>query len=68
MTHRWISSYQGATTHSQADRTVTARYSAFLFITQFFIFSLIGVIIQLGPSLPPGPACSLTDFTVQPSN
>ncbi|KAM0747717.1 DUF221-domain-containing protein [Meredithblackwellia eburnea MCA 4105] len=44
---RWISSYQGATTHSHSDRVVAARYSAFLFISQFFIFSLIGVIIQL---------------------
>ena len=44
---RWLASYQGATTHSQSDRVVTARYSAFLIITQFFIFSLIGVIIQL---------------------
>ncbi|GAA5905515.1 hypothetical protein JCM6882_004773 [Rhodosporidiobolus microsporus] len=44
---RWIASLQGATTHSQADRTVLARYSAFLFITQFIIFSLLGVIVQI---------------------
>jgi hypothetical protein len=45
---RWIASLQGATTHSQSDRIVTARYSAFLFITQFFIFSLLGVAVQVG--------------------
>ncbi|BGP27561.1 DUF221 domain containing protein [Rhodotorula toruloides] len=44
---RWIASLQGATTHSQSDRIVTARYSAFLFITQFIIFSLLGVIVQV---------------------
>ncbi|GAA6005269.1 uncharacterized protein JCM10292_005362 [Rhodotorula paludigena] len=44
---RWIASLQGATTHSQSDRIVTARYSAFLFITQFIIFSLLGVIFQI---------------------
>ncbi|GAA5992952.1 hypothetical protein JCM5350_003057 [Sporobolomyces pararoseus] len=44
---RWIASLQGATTHSQSDRIVTARYSAFLFITQFIIFSLLGVAVQI---------------------
>lgn len=44
---RKITSYQGALTHSQADRTVTARYSAFLLITQFFVFSLFGVAFQI---------------------
>ncbi|GAA6054809.1 hypothetical protein JCM3770_007445 [Rhodotorula araucariae] len=44
---RWIASMQGATTHSQSDRIVTAHYSAFLFITQFFIFSLLGVLVQI---------------------
>ncbi|GAA5973539.1 hypothetical protein JCM11641_007107 [Rhodosporidiobolus odoratus] len=44
---RWIASLQGATTHSQSDRIVTARYSAFLFITQFIIFSLLGVVVQI---------------------
>ncbi|BGP43319.1 hypothetical protein JCM10450v2_007469 [Rhodotorula kratochvilovae] len=44
---RWIASLQGATTHSQSDRIVTARYSAFLFITQFIIFSLLGVLVQI---------------------
>ncbi|KAI5480148.1 hypothetical protein MNV49_001808 [Pseudohyphozyma bogoriensis] len=44
---RWISKGQGATTHSQNDRQVTARYSAFLIITQFFIFSVIGVIVNV---------------------
>lgn len=47
---RWVASLQGATTHSQSDRIVTARYSAFLFITQFIIFSLLGVIVQIGGS------------------
>lgn len=44
---RWIATYQGATTLSQTDRVVTARYSAFLFISQFFIFSLLGVLVQV---------------------
>ncbi|GAA5989842.1 hypothetical protein JCM10908_002342 [Rhodotorula pacifica] len=44
---RWIASLQGTTTHTQADRIVTARYSAFLFITQFIIFSLLGVLVQI---------------------
>lgn len=48
--NRWIASLQGATTHSQSDRIVTARYSAFLLITQFIIFSLLGVIVQIGKS------------------
>ncbi|KAK4049970.1 hypothetical protein OIV83_003794 [Microbotryomycetes sp. JL201] len=48
---RWIASLQGSTTHSQSDRIVTARYSAFLFITQFIIFSLLGVLIQIGMKL-----------------
>lgn len=43
----WIASLQGTTTHTQADRIVTARYSAFLFITQFIIFSLLGVLVQI---------------------
>lgn len=53
---RWIASLQGATTHSQADRIVTARYSAFLFITQFFIFSVLGVAVQIG-RLHPVSSC-----------
>jgi hypothetical protein len=48
LVNSWIASLQGATTHSQSDRIVTARYSAFLFITQFIIFSLLGVIVQVG--------------------
>ncbi|BGP19976.1 hypothetical protein JCM10213_006753 [Rhodosporidiobolus nylandii] len=44
---RWISGLQGATTHSQADRLLLARLSAFLFITQFIIFSLLGVVVQI---------------------
>lgn len=48
---RWIASLQGCATHSQADRIVTARYSAFLFITQFFIFSVLGVAVQIAMKL-----------------
>lgn len=48
LARRWIASLQGCATHSQADRIVTARYSAFLFITQFFIFSVLGVAVQIG--------------------
>lgn len=44
---RWIATFQGATTHSQLDRIVTGRYAAFLFITQFFIFSLLGVFFNV---------------------
>ncbi|GAA6040001.1 hypothetical protein JCM8097_002661 [Rhodosporidiobolus ruineniae] len=44
---RWIAALQGATTHSQSDRTVTARYSAFLLITQFVIFVLLGTVVLL---------------------
>ncbi|KAG8768164.1 hypothetical protein FRC12_005735, partial [Ceratobasidium sp. 428] len=40
---RKISTYQGAITHSRLDRAVVARYFAFLIISQFFIFSLLGV-------------------------
>ncbi|QRV98162.1 hypothetical protein RhiJN_26181 [Ceratobasidium sp. AG-Ba] len=40
---RKISAYQGAITHSRLDRAVVARYFAFLIISQFFIFSLLGV-------------------------
>lgn len=55
--YSWIASLQGTTTHTQADRIVTARYSAFLFITQFIIFSLLGVLVQIseleGKAEPP---------------
>ncbi|CAE6359927.1 unnamed protein product [Rhizoctonia solani] len=44
---RKISEYQGAITHSRLDRAVVARYFAFLIISQFFIFSLLGVGFQL---------------------
>ncbi|KAG8712230.1 hypothetical protein FRC08_014855 [Ceratobasidium sp. 394] len=43
---RKISAYQGAITHSRLDRAVVARYFAFLIISQFFIFSLLGVAFQ----------------------
>lgn len=46
----WIAGLMGATTHSQSDRIVTGRYSAFLIITQFIIFSLLGVLVQIGQS------------------
>ncbi|KAF9650988.1 DUF221-domain-containing protein [Thelephora ganbajun] len=41
---RWLSKYQGATTHSRLDRAVIARYYGFLVISQLIIFTLIGVI------------------------
>lgn len=41
---RWLSRYQGATTHSKLDRSVIARYFAFLVISQLVIFTLIGVV------------------------
>lgn len=44
----WIAGLMGATTHSQSDRIVTGRYSAFLIITQFIIFSMLGVLVQIG--------------------
>ncbi|KEP52413.1 tranport-associated late exocytosis protein [Rhizoctonia solani 123E] len=44
---RKISEYQGAVTHSRLDRAVVARYFAFLIISQFFIFSLLGVGFQI---------------------
>ncbi|KAJ1306005.1 hypothetical protein OPQ81_010720 [Rhizoctonia solani] len=44
---RKISEYQGAITHSRLDRAVVARYFAFLIISQFFIFSLLGVGFQI---------------------
>lgn len=43
---RKISAYQGAITHSRLDRAVVARYFAFMIISQFFIFSLLGVAFQ----------------------
>ncbi|TFY80097.1 hypothetical protein EWM64_g3912 [Hericium alpestre] len=46
ITMRWLSAYQGATTHSRLDRAVLARYFAFLVISQLVIFTLIGVIFN----------------------
>ena len=46
ITMRWLSQYQGATTHSRLDRAVLARYFAFLVISQLIIFTLIGVIFS----------------------
>lgn len=43
---RWLSRFQGAVTRSRLDRAVIARYFAFLVISQLFIFTLIGVIIN----------------------
>ncbi|KAI0919073.1 hypothetical protein AcW1_003454 [Taiwanofungus camphoratus] len=43
---RWLTKYQGAYTHSRLDRAVTARYFAFLVISQLIIFTLIGVIFN----------------------
>jgi Domain of unknown function DUF221. len=36
----------GALTHSKLDRSVVARYFAFLVISQLVIFTLIGVIFS----------------------
>ena len=47
---RWLARYQGAISRSRLDRAVTARYFAFLVISQLFIFTLIGVIISAYPS------------------
>lgn len=44
---RWLSKYQGATTHSRLDRAVIARYYGFLVISQLIIFTLIGVIFSV---------------------
>lgn len=41
---RKISKYQGAMTKSRLDRAVIARYFAFMIISNFLIFSLIGVV------------------------
>lgn len=41
---RRLSKYQGATTRSRLDRAVMARYFAFLIISNFIIFSLLGVV------------------------
>ncbi|KAH7102259.1 DUF221-domain-containing protein [Auriculariales sp. MPI-PUGE-AT-0066] len=43
---RWLSRYQGSTTHTRLDRAVVARYFAFLVISQLIVFSLIGVIFN----------------------
>ncbi|PSR72720.1 hypothetical protein PHLCEN_2v11415 [Hermanssonia centrifuga] len=43
---RWLSQYQGATTHSRLDRAVIARYFAFLVISQLVVFTLIGVMFN----------------------
>ncbi|EJD08059.1 DUF221-domain-containing protein [Fomitiporia mediterranea MF3/22] len=43
---RWLSRFQGAVTRSRLDRAVIARYFAFLVISQLFIFTLIGVVIN----------------------
>ena len=47
---RWLSKYQGATTHSRLDRAVIARYYGFLVISQLIIFTLIGVIFSAYPT------------------
>ncbi|THH04318.1 hypothetical protein EW145_g5613 [Phellinidium pouzarii] len=43
---RRLTRFQGAITRSRLDRAVVARYFAFLIISQLFIFTLIGVIIN----------------------
>ena len=49
---RWLSRYQGATTHSRLDRAVIARYYGFLVISQLIIFTLIGVIFSMHTAKP----------------
>lgn len=46
ITMRWLSRYMGVSTHSRLDRTVLARYFAFLIISQLIVFTLIGVIFS----------------------
>ncbi|KZT69635.1 DUF221-domain-containing protein [Daedalea quercina L-15889] len=43
---RWLTKYMGASTHSRLDRSVVARYFAFLVISQLIIFTLIGVLFN----------------------
>ncbi|KAF9529713.1 hypothetical protein CPB83DRAFT_852038 [Crepidotus variabilis] len=43
---RWLGKYMGSLTHSKLDRSVVARYFAFLIISQLIIFTLIGVVFQ----------------------
>lgn len=50
---RHLSQYMGALTHSRLDRAVTARYFAFLVISQLVIFTLIGVIFSKSHSMVP---------------
>ncbi|CDZ98717.1 Uncharacterized conserved protein [Phaffia rhodozyma] len=45
---RKLTKYQGATSRSQVDRIVLTRYYAFLVISQFFVFSLLTVFVNLG--------------------
>jgi calcium permeable stress-gated cation channel len=44
---RSIAKGQGSITHSKLDRAVLGRYTGFLIISQFFIFSLLGVFFNL---------------------
>lgn len=43
---RWLTKFMGALTYSKLDRSVVARYFAFLIISQLVIFTLIGVIFN----------------------
>ena len=40
-------SYEGAITYTQRDRIVLSRYSAFIFISQFVLFSIFGWALEI---------------------
>lgn len=65
---RWLSKYQGATTHSRLDRAVIARYYGFLVISQLIIFTLIGVIFSERPFSFPLPPTDFLRCTVSVKN
>lgn len=44
---RWIVSYEGAITYTQRDRIVLSRYGAFIFISQFVLFSIFGWALEV---------------------
>ncbi|CAH7672629.1 hypothetical protein PPACK8108_LOCUS7443 [Phakopsora pachyrhizi] len=46
MIMRALTKFQAATTHHKLDRAVLSRYFSFLAVTQFLIFSLLGVVFS----------------------
>ncbi|CEH18554.1 Uncharacterized conserved protein [Ceraceosorus bombacis] len=44
---RRIAKYRGTTTRTRLDRIITSQYFAFLVISQFLIFTLVGVVITV---------------------